>query len=284
MDKITALIVDDEPLAREGLLRLVCQHDRFVVTQQCSDGQQALDAIETLKPDVVFLDIEMPIMNGIELAADLHQSSKHSHTPVDGQAHIPKIVFVTAFREYALDAFEFQASDYLLKPFSQARVNQCLNNLVQLIDVETKLNLQGKLDQLISRKTGESLDGFVKRLESSRYRGIADLHNVITMKSGNDYLRIPINSLLWIEAAGDYMCVHTLEGTHIIRKTLKQFEQELSGEHFTRINRSAIVNVSKISKLSPNSNGEYIAILSSGDELKVTRSYKQNLEGLSGHA
>lgn len=271
MEQISAIIVDDEPLAREGLnIRMRDQED-FKVLAQCADGKEALKTIIEKQPDVVFVDIEMPGLTGIELVKALQ----------DKEIPLPKVVFVTAFKDFALEAFEYQAFDYLLKPFSEERLIACLNNLRSAYEEHRALSQKGKLDELLSRKTGKSLDGFMNTLEQSRYAGIDELKQTISLKSGNEWLRVQLDSILWIEAAGDYMCVHTQDGTHIIRKTLKQFEEELDANRFPRINRSAIVNLTKVVKLTPNSNGEYMAALTSGDEVKVTRKYKFNLDELS---
>jgi two-component system LytT family response regulator len=271
MQQISVIIVDDEPLARQGLALRLNQFDEFVLIAQCADGEEALDAINQHHPDVVFVDIEMPRMNGIELAKCLHERF------LDTPEKLPKIVFVTAFKEFALDAFEFQAFDYLLKPISDDRVTSCLNNLKNELQEAKTLALHQQLDSLITQKTGDSISGFIRRLEDVDYQGVSDLAQQITLKSGSDIIRIESDSLFWIEAAGDYMCVHTREGTQIIRKTLNQFEQELNPNIFARVSRSVILNISKIVKLSPNSNGEYLATLCSGDEAKVSRNYKEAL-------
>lgn len=279
MKRIKAVIIDDEPLARQGLIFHIARHEQFEIVCECSDGQEGLEAIKKYCPDVMFVDIEMPKLNGIELASIVNKKDIVDANKTTGS--IPKIVFVTAFKDYALEAFEFAAFDYLLKPYSQERVDNCLNKLQKAIREESTLNLHGHLDKLISRKTGESLLSFMQRLEASKYEGMHVLQHTISLKSGNEWVRVQIDSIMYIEAAGDYMCVHTHDGTHIIRKTLKQFEQELSQDLFVRVSRSAIVNLAKVQKLVPNSNGEYIAVLSSGDEVKVTRAFKQNLSELN---
>lgn len=271
MERISAIIVDDEPLAREGLSMRMRGVDDFEVIAQCADGREALACIVEHQPHVIFVDIEMPGLNGIELVEVLQTQD----------IALPKVVFVTAFSDFALKAFDYQAFDYLLKPVSEQRLHACLSKLRHAYVEHQALHQRDKLDQLLSRKTGKSLDGFIHTLEQSRQAGMDELQQTISLKSGNEWLRVQLNSILWIEAAGDYMCVHTHEGTHIIRKTLKQFEQELDGKRFPRINRSAIVNLTKVTKLSPNSNGEYIALLSSGDEVKVSRKYKFKLDELN---
>jgi two-component system LytT family response regulator len=267
---ISVIIVDDELLAREGLLLRLKERQDIRVLALCKSANEALFAIEQSQPDVIFLDVEMPGLSGLELARQLQQDLPLA----------PKIVFVTAFREFALTAFDFEAFDYLLKPFSSARLDACLSKLQDSLSQDQTLRQHQKLDELLNRKTGSSIDGFMHNLEVSSQVSLRELQQTISVKSGSEWLRIKLDSILWIEAAGDYMCVHTLEGNHIIRKTLKQFEEELDSKHFPRVNRSAIVNMSKLIKLSPNSNGEYIAQLSTGDQVKVSRKYKFQLDEL----
>lgn len=268
--QLTAIIVDDESLAREGLMLRLHGDTRFDVVAQCPSAGHALEAIEQFQPDIAFLDIEMPGLSGLELAEQLLKTT----TPV------PKVVFVTAFRDYALNAFEFQAFDYLLKPFSDDRLAGCLDKLVDSFFNSDVVIQHLKLDELLSRKTGNSIDGFIRNLEVTSGGSMSELQRTISMKSGSEWIRVRLDDISWIEAAGDYMCVHTQDGTHIIRKTLKQFEQELDPNLFPRVNRSAMINMSKLQKLTPNSNGEYMAQLSTGDSVKVSRKYKFKLEEL----
>jgi two-component system LytT family response regulator len=268
--QLTVIIVDDERLAREGLMLRLHGDVRFDVVAQCPSAHYALDAIEQFQPDIAFVDIEMPGLSGLELAELLSKNT----TPV------PKVVFVTAFREFALSAFEFQAFDYLLKPFSDDRLANCLSKLVDSFSESDVVLQHLKLDELLSRKTGNSIDGFIRNLEVTSGGSMSELQHSVSMKSGSEWIRVRLDDISWIEAAGDYMCVHTLESTHIIRKTLKQFEQELDPSLFPRVNRSAMINMSKLKRLTPNSNGEYLAQLTSGDSVKVSRKYKFKLEEL----
>jgi two-component system LytT family response regulator len=268
--QLKVIIVDDERLARKGLMIRLNNDTRFDVVAQCPSARHALVAIEQFQPDIAFLDIEMPGLSGLELAEQLSKST----TPV------PKIVFVTAFSEFALDAFEFQAFDYLLKPFSDNRLASCLSKLIDsFFAIDVVLQHQ-KLDKLLNRKTGNSIDGFIRNLEVTSGGSMSELQRTVSMRSGSEWIRVRLDDILWIEAAGDYMCVHTLDGTHIIRKTLKQFEQELDPTLFPRVNRSAMINMSKLKRLTPNSNGEYLAQLTSDDNVKVSRKYKFKLEEL----
>ncbi|MDC0603079.1 LytTR family DNA-binding domain-containing protein [Aliiglaciecola sp.] len=271
MQQISVIIADDESLAREGLALRLQQASGFEIQDQCHNGTLAYQSIIQHLPDVVFLDIEMPGINGLELIRKLNLIDSYE----------PKIIFVTAYQDFALKAFDYKAFDYLLKPFSEERLSRCLKNVCIAIEERNAKDKQASLDKMLSRKTGKSLDSFIHSLESASQTNLDELKHTISMKSGTQWLRIHIDSILWIEAAGDYLCVHTTEQTHIVRKTLRQLESELDASHFPRMNRSSIVNMSKVTHLTPNSNGEYIATLITGTEVKVGRKYKMKLDELS---
>ncbi|QHJ11323.1 Sensory transduction protein LytR [Paraglaciecola mesophila] len=273
MSGISVLVVDDEPLAREGLALRLAEYENITVVGCCNNAKQAYDAISANQPDVVFLDIEMPGRTGLELAKQLRE-----------EGNAATIVFVTAFREFAVNAFDFQASDYLLKPFSDERLKECIEKLSIAMDMTQVIDQHKKLGTLLSRKTGNSIDSFIHTLEVSNELSnnneLHELQQIISLKSGSQWIRVKLDDIVWIEAAGDYMCVHTVNDTHIIRKTLKQFEEELDSVHFPRVSRSAIINIAKLSTLTPNSNGEYVAQLGSNVQVKVGRKYKFCIEEL----
>ncbi|GAC07403.1 MAG: DNA-binding response regulator [Alteromonadaceae bacterium] len=277
MSGISVLVVDDEPLAREGLALRLAEYENITVLGCCNNAKQAYDAISVNQPDVVFLDIEMPGKTGLELAEQLREEGNPA-----------TIVFVTAFREFAVNAFDFQASDYLLKPFSEERLKECIEKLSSAMDMTQVVDQHKKLGTLLSRKTGNSIDSFIHSLEVSNELSnnneLHELQQIISLKSGSQWIRVKLDDIVWIEAAGDYMCVHTINDTHIIRKTLKQFEEELDSVHFPRVSRSAIINIAKLSTLTPNSNGEYVAELGNNVQVKVGRKYKFCIEELKPRA
>ncbi|MDO6838854.1 LytTR family DNA-binding domain-containing protein [Paraglaciecola chathamensis] len=277
MSGISVLVVDDEPLAREGLALRLAEYENITVLGCCNNAKQAYDAISVNQPDVVFLDIEMPGKTGLELAEQLREEGNPA-----------TIVFVTAFREFAVNAFDFQASDYLLKPFSEERLKECIEKLSSAMDMTQVVDQHKKLGTLLSRKTGNSIDSFIHSLEVSNELSnnneLQELQQIISLKSGSQWIRVKLDDIVWIEAAGDYMCVHTINDTHIIRKTLKQFEEELDSVHFPRVSRSAIINIAKLSTLTPNSNGEYVAELGNNVQVKVGRKYKFCIEELKPRA
>ncbi|AEE24184.1 LytR/AlgR family response regulator transcription factor [Paraglaciecola chathamensis] len=277
MSGISVLVVDDEPLAREGLALRLAEYENITVLGCCNNAKQAYDAISVNQPDVVFLDIEMPGKTGLELAEQLREEGNSA-----------TIVFVTAFREFAVNAFDFQAFDYLLKPFSEERLKECIEKLSSAMDMTQVVDQHKKLGTLLSRKTGNSIDSFIHSLEVSNELSnnneLHELQQIISLKSGSQWIRVKLDDIVWIEAAGDYMCVHTINDTHIIRKTLKQFEEELDSVHFPRVSRSAIINIAKLSTLTPNSNGEYVAELGNNVQVKVGRKYKFCIEELKPRA
>ncbi|ABG39677.1 response regulator receiver protein [Paraglaciecola sp. T6c] len=273
MSVFSALVVDDEPLAREGLALRLAEYENITVLGCCNNASQAYDVLSVKQPDVIFLDIEMPGKTGLELAEQLRLEGNPA-----------TIVFVTAFREFAVNAFDFKASDYLLKPFSDERLKECIEKLSCAGDVTRVVRQHEKLGRLLSRKTGNSIDSFIHSLEVSNELSstheLNELQQVISLKSGSVWIRVKLDDIVWIEAAGDYMCVHTTGDTHIIRKTLKQFEQELDSVHFPRVSRSAIINIAKLTTLTPNSNGEYVAQLGNDIQVKVGRKYKFSIDEL----
>lgn len=270
MGSISIVIADDEPLAREGLALRLRQLAATELLAACADGHQVMAAIQQHQPDVVFLDIDMPGLTGLEVVKSLSRL----------EGHLPLVVLTTAYAEFALSAFEYEVEDYLLKPFTDCRLQRCMQKIDQSLAARQAVSQSSHLSQLLRCKTGKSLPGLIASLEQADNVSLSQLQQTISLKSGSEWLRLNIDDILWIEAAGDYMCVHTCADTHIIRKTLKQFVQELDHRCFTMVNRSAIVNLAHVVKLSPNSNGEYLLSLVNGKQLKVSRRYKFNFAEL----
>ena len=267
---LTAIIVDDEALAREGLLLRLKEIDKIAVVGSFASATEAQLSYENLMPDVVFLDIEMPGISGLEFAQW-----------IQSQGYDTRIVFVTAFKEFALNAFDFEAFDYLLKPYAEDRLATCVGKLIIDVTKDNQASEQERLNSLLINKTGNSLSTFMDQLEKAEPGKLSEQKDTISLKSGTQWLKIKLHSINWVEAAGDYMCIHTKDGTHIVRKTMKELQDSLCQASFAttfkRASRSAIINTNLLFKLSPNSNGEYIAELSSGDKIKVSRNYKEDI-------
>ena len=268
--RIRAIIVDDEPLARRGLeLRLGAFPD-FEIVAQCANGREAVEAVAAHAPDLMFLDIEMPGIDGFEVLRRVPQTS------------MPMVVFVTAFDRYAIDAFDAHALDYLLKPLVDERLESTIAHVRDQFAQRKSLRHREQLVALLASVTGEGqLDP-----EELIARGTAGLTRrfpeVLPIRLGRETVRIPVASIDWVDAAGDYMCVHADGRTHVVRATMKQFEGRLDPAAFQRIHRSTIVNLRRIRKLRPHTNGEYFLTLDGGHELKLSRSYRDRLERILG--
>ncbi len=273
---LSTIIVDDEPLARKGLAIRLQAHSQINVVAQCANGNEALKTIQNEKVDLMFLDIQMPGLNGFQVLESI----------IEDDLPMPAVVFVTAFDEYALKAFEVHALDYLLKPVDESRLAQTVTKINDYfksnIDAQHKLNLV----RLLSDVTGNDYHKILSELENNREITMSRYSDVIAIKDTGEVHRIHVKNILWIEAAGDYMCVHALgeqydtvkERTYILRKTMKELEQYLDPKLFIRNHRSTIVNKNVISKVSNQLNGEYYLVLHNGKELKVSRSYKDKVK------
>ncbi len=262
--RIRTIIVDDEPLARRGLeLRLQAAED-FEVVACCANGREAIEAVARESPDLMFLDIEMPGVNGFEVLQRVPAS------------RLPIVVFVTAFDRYAIDAFEAQALDYVLKPVDEERFARVLDHVREQFEQQGKARQREQLVSLLAEVTGAGeLDA--DELLALGKAGLQRTPAVLPIKQGRDTLRLQVAKIDWIDAAGDYMCVHAEGRTHILRATMKELEATLDSTSFQRVHRSTIVNVDRIKRLRPHTNGEYFLTLEGGHELKLSRSYRDRL-------
>jgi two-component system LytT family response regulator len=265
---LATIIVDDEPLARKGLAIRLTEHQDINVIAQCSNGREALEAIKAHKPDLMFLDIQMPGLNGFEVVQEI----------IEQNLHMPMIVFVTAFDQYALKAFEVHAQDYLLKPADEARLNQTMDKIRQTLQSQEDSQHKSQLIQLVSDVTGNDSSKILAELDSDEKVSLSNYSDVLAIKDGSELTRVPVKDIIWIDAAGDYMCVHTEQKTHILRKTMKQLEESLDARHFVRSHRSTIINRHYVDKFCSQLNGEYFLVMSNGKELKVSRSYKERVK------
>jgi two-component system LytT family response regulator len=266
---IRTIIVDDEPLARRGLeLRLATCADIKVVAL-CSNGREALEAIAAHSPDLMFLDIEMPGVDGFEVLRRTPQTS------------MPMVVFVTAFDRYAIDAFDAHALDYLLKPLVDERFDRTMAHVREQFAQRRSVRHREQLVALLASVTGAGqLDA--EELLAKGAEGIRRFPEILPIRLGRETMRLPVTAIEWVDAAGDYMCVHAEGRTHVVRATMKEFEERLDPAQFQRIHRSTIVNIRRIRKLKPHTNGEYFLTLDGGHELKLSRSYRDRLERILG--
>lgn len=233
--RLRVLIVDDEALSRRGLALRLGQHADIELLGECSNGREAVASINALNPDLVFLDIQMPGLSGFDVLAEL---------PAQNQ---PLVVFVTAYNQHAIRAFEARAIDYLLKPVDDDRLNAALDHARQQ---------------------------FAQRAVARERR----YPQLLPVRQGRETLRLPVDAIDWIDAAGDYMCLHSAGATHVMRATMKELEDLLDPRIFQRVHRSTIVNLARVRSLRSHTNGEYFLTLADGHELKLSRSFRDKVE------
>jgi two-component system LytT family response regulator len=253
--KIRTLIVDDEPLARQRLRRLLEADPDVVVLGECGDGGQAVTDLRELRPDLVFLDVQMPVLDGFGVLREL------------GGEALPAVIFVTAHDRYALKAFEVHALDYLLKPFDKARFAGALERAKAQVRQGSAAALNERLQELL-------------RLVPARRDGPGRL----MVKSGGRVYFVRIEDVDWVEAAGNYVRLHVGKEEHLLRESLSALEKKLDPGRFVRIHRSTIVNLDRVRELQPAFHGDYVVILQDGAELALGRSFRDKLEEALGRA
>jgi two-component system, LytTR family, response regulator len=262
---IRAIIVDDEPLARRGLELRLREAPDVEIVRQCANGREALAAIPELHPDLMFLDIQMPGLSGFDVLKQVPQES------------LPMLVFVTAFDRFAIDAFEAHALDYLLKPVDEARLGRALDRVraqhLQRQAVTQRTQLMALLADVTGK--GEIETGSMPDVAGGTPRRFATM---LPIRVGRETLRLDVAAIDWIDAAGDYMCVHAAGQTHVLRATMKELEEMLDPEVFQRVHRSTIVNLARVRSLRPHLNGECFLKLESGQEVKLSRSFRDKVE------
>ena len=264
MTPLRTVIVDDEPLARRGLSLRLAGNAAIDIVAECCNGDEALQAVAEHSPDLMFLDIQMPGMDGFGVINKLQGDE------------MPMVIFATAFDEFAVNAFEVNAVDYVLKPVDderlEAAVERALETWRQKQLVDHKRNLVTACMQL----SGASA-AVVEEIASGDSGVYPDK---LSIRDGDEVNLVPVQDIDWVDAAGDYMCVHAANITYIMRITMKQLEAMLNPLKFKRIHRSTIVNVDRIASAQNLTNGEYQLTLSEGTQLKVSRSYREAIREL----
>ena len=248
--KIRTLIVDDEPLARERMRTLLSGEPDVDLVGEAVDGLEAVDAILEQSPDLVFLDVQMPKLDGFEVIQTV------------GADRMPAVVFVTAYDQHALRAFEVQALDYLLKPFDRDRFQGALDRV------------RRQLDNVDTGDLNRRLLALVRDLKGDR----AQKADRLVVKSGGRLFFLRADEIDWIEAAGNYVRLHVGADAHLLRETMNSIESRMHPETFFRIHRSHIVNIERIKELQPWFNGEYVVILRNGTKLTLSRGYREKLQ------
>ena len=263
MKTLRTVIVDDEQLARRGLEIRLAAFDHVDIVATPRNGREAIQSVRELKPDLVFLDIQMPGMDGFEVLEAIAGPT------------MPVVVFVTAFDHFAVQAFEANALDYLLKPINDERLRDALDRVHKAVSEKRAAQHRDRLLRLVSTLHGGELtldEALADASESEKYvRRIA-------IRDGRETVCVAVNDIEWIDAARDYMCIHANGKTHVLRGTMKKLEATLNPQQFIRIHRSTIVNRDRVVALTPHRNGEYFVRLDSERELKLSRKYKENVE------
>ena len=245
MSAVRVLLVDDEPLVRRGMRATLDGDSELEVVGEARDGAEAVRLVRELDPDIVFLDVQMPELDGFGVLDAL------AGTP------IPVVVFVTAFDEYAIRAFDVHAVDYLLKPFDDDRL---------------RLALARARARLAERRRGE-VDAHLEAL-LREVRGRAAFSDRLLVRNDGSITVIDADDVEWVEAADNYVRLHTSRGRLLMRETMRALEHRLDPRRFARIHRSAIVNLSRVRELQPMFNGEYVVLLASGAKLTLSRGYR----------
>lgn len=265
-EKITAVIVDDESLARRGLGLRLKEFEDIEVIAHCSNGREATAAIAKDQPQLVFLDIQMPGMDGFDVVRSIQGDD------------MPMVIFVTAFDQYAVDAFNVHAVDYLLKPIDEDRLRLAIEKVRKRINERGALTDKERLLNLIGDITGTKPSN-LDEVENSLAGGSKSAYpEKISIKDNQTVTIIKTEEIDWVDAAGDYMCIHVGENIHIMRTTMKQLEAQLDPDIFQRVHRSTIVNLNRVKQVCSHMNGEYHLILQGGARLKMSRSFKDKVK------
>lgn len=246
--KIRAIIVDDEPLARERICTLLRGASDVEVVAQCGDGRKAIAAIEKHRPDLLFLDVQMPEPDGFGVLASLSPEK------------LPVVVFVTAYDRYALKAFEASALDYLLKPFDRERFETAIARARTHVEQKQAGKLNAKLLALLEQKPGAK---YAERL---------------VVKTAGRITFLRTDEIDWVEAHGNYACLHVGKDTHLLRETMSAIEARLDPQKFIRIHRSTIANLERIKELHPSFHGDFIVVLRNGTQLTLSRTHRRELQ------
>lgn len=255
MGKMRVLIADDEPLAREGLRAELLAADDVEIVAECANGRAAVASILAWAPELVLLDVQMPLLDGFGVVAAV------------GAARMPVVIFVTAYDEYALRAFEAHALDYLLKPIQSERLHAALARAKDLVALKNNAGCGGQLAALL------------EELRTEREQGRREAYPArVAVKTRERIIFLDAEEIDWIEAQDNYVRLHRGREAHLLRATMSSLEGKLPAAQFLRIRRSALVNAARIKELRPLLNGEYVVVLQDGTELRSSRRYRCNLD------
>ena len=256
---IRALLVDDEELARRGLRVRLDRAGDFEVIGECANGSEAIDAIRSLAPQLVFLDVQMPEVNGFEVIQGLDP------------ARMPHIIFITAFDQYAVKAFEVSALDYLLKPIDDGRFAQALRRVREALATSR--------DETLATRLAASANAYQQAFAVPALRPGSDR---LAIPTGDRVILVRIAEIDWVQASGNYVSLRVGRKAWLLRETIAAMDQRLAPHGFARIHRSTLVNAERVAELRALANGEFAVILRDGTELKLSRSFRHALGPLAG--
>ncbi len=257
---IRTILVDDEPLAIQGLELRLEPHEDIEIIDKCLNGREAIRSIKTHKPDLVFLDIQMPGFDGFSVIQGLMEVEP------------PLFVFVTAYSDHAIRAFEADAADYLMKPVDETRLADTLDRIRQRLAEKRGVEEIGRLKEVLAEVAPDAADNITDGGDAPAANRFEKLINV---KDRGQIFRVDVDTIERIDAAGDYMCIYTGDNTLILRETMKDLERRLDPRRFQRVHRSTIVNLDLVRQVKPHTNGECFLVLDSGAQVKVSRSYRE---------
>jgi len=246
---IKTIIIDDEPLARDMIKEYLHTYPFINVVQECGDGFEGVKAISQHQPDLIFLDVQMPKINGFEMLELVSPS--------------PAVIFTTAFDEYAIKAFEAHAVDYLLKPFSKERFDKAIQKWKQ-------------------HHNPAADNAGLKELEEETLAVSPEQHNRVVVKTGNNIRIIPMHEILYLQADDDYVKIHTKEGSFLKKKTISYYEKVMDASQFVRVHRSYIIQVSQVTRIEPYEKDGHIAILKSGEKIPISKTGYPKLKLILG--
>ena len=257
---IRTILVDDEKLALQGMELRLEAHSDVEIVETCTNGREAIRAIKTHKPDLVFLDIQMPGFDGFSVVQGLMEVEP------------PLFVFVTAYADHAVRAFDAQATDYLMKPVDEARLAETLDRVRQRLNEKRGVEEAERLKEVLAEHAPEVHEEFGESDDDAH--AINRYEKLINIKDQGQIFRVEVDSIERIDAAGDYMCIYTGGETLVLRETMKDLEKRLDPRKFQRVHRSTIVNLDLVKQVKPHTNGECFLVLDSGAQVKVSRSYR----------
>ena len=263
-ERVSAVIVDDEPLARDCVRIALEEVPHVQVVAECGNGFDAVSTIRELKPDLVLLDVQMPGLDGFGVIEEI------------GVDEMPAVVFITAYDEHALRAFEIHAVDYLMKPFDDERFRDAVRHAVERVRLRRTESLSARLAAML-REIPPALEAQFGGGEEMSAAGAGHCARRILVKRRDRFRFIEVREVDYFEAAGNYVCVHAGQETHLVRATLSGILERLDPNRFVRIHRSTVVNLDRIREIQPWVGGDYIAILEDGRELRVSRTYRETL-------